>query len=68
MARPSDIRIQKRLLDAEEAGDYMSASAWTIRKMIRDGELPFVPRGRKKLVDVRDLDLFIDREKTTHVV
>lgn len=60
-------RLQKRLLNAEEAGTYLSMSAWTIRYLIRQRQLPFVPFGRSKRVDVRDLDKWIELNKETHL-
>jgi hypothetical protein len=33
--------------------------------LIWNGKLPYVQEGRKMYVDVRDLDLYIERAKTT---
>jgi excisionase family DNA binding protein len=65
MARPSDLKIPKRLFTTEEAGIYIAKSQWVVTKMIRDGELRYVPAGRSKLLDVKDLDAWIDRAKVS---
>ncbi len=53
----------KRLFSFKEAGVYLGRSAWTVGEMVRTGKLPFVPDGKRKLLDVKDLDKWIDREK-----
>jgi excisionase family DNA binding protein len=64
----ASLTLQKRLYTAEEAGAYLGGlSPWVVRKMVRDGVLPFVPAGKKKLLDVKDLDRWIDGAKERHV-
>lgn len=55
----------RRLLRIKPAADYVSLSVWTLRAMIQRGELPAVIRGEgcPWLVDVKDLDAWVDREK-----
>jgi excisionase family DNA binding protein len=59
--------LNRRLLRSAEAADYLSVSVWTLRRLIQSGELPVVQRGDagKFLVDIRDLDGFIERNKRT---
>jgi excisionase family DNA binding protein len=59
--------LNRRLLRSTEAADYLSVSVWTLRRLIQSGELPVVQRGEagKFLVDIRDLDGFIERNKRT---
>ena len=52
-----------RLLDLPAAAHYLSLSYWTIRDMVSRGEIPHVRAGRRVLVDVRDLDRWIDQNK-----
>lgn len=61
--------LNRRLLRSAEAADYLSVSVWTLRRLIQTGELPVVQRGEagKFLVDIRDLDGFIERNKRTVV-
>ncbi len=57
----------KRLFTTEEASLYLGLSRWVLTKMVRDGLLPYVPCGRKKLIDVKDIDKWIEAEKTRHI-
>jgi excisionase family DNA binding protein len=53
----------KRLISIKEAGDYLSRSAWTVAEMVRTGKLPYVRDGKRKLLDLRDLDAWVDSNK-----
>lgn len=53
----------KRLISIKEAGDYLSRSPWTVAEMVRSGRLPYVRDGKRKLLDLRDLDAWIDGNK-----
>jgi excisionase family DNA binding protein len=57
----------RRLLRLKEAGHYVSLSPWKLRKMVQDGQLPVVKYGDNApwLLDVRDLDAWVDRNKET---
>ena len=57
----------KRLYTTEEAAGYLGLSRWVFTKMIRDGLIPYVQAGKKKLVDIHDLDKWVDTEKTRHI-
>jgi excisionase family DNA binding protein len=60
-------RVDARLLRTREAGRYLSLGDKAIRQLILEGELPFVqlrPGNSPFLVDVRDLDRFIESRKT----
>jgi excisionase family DNA binding protein len=56
----------RRLLRAKAAGDYLGISAWSIRQLVVNGKLPYVQplEGGPFLIDIRDLDGLIEREKT----
>lgn len=70
MSKTARSVLNKRLLRSVEAADYLSVSVWTLRRLIQCGELPVVQRGEagKFLVDIRDLDGFIERNKRTVVL
>lgn len=53
----------RRLVSIEEASKYLAVSEWMVRRMIWSGAVPHVRRGRRILLDLRDLDNWIDREK-----
>jgi excisionase family DNA binding protein len=58
----------RRLLKAKEAISYLGVSRFTFAKLVHDGLLPVVQmfgNGSKWLIDVNDLDSFIERQKTT---
>ncbi len=55
----------KRLLRTREAAAYLSLSAWKLRGLVADGELPVVQADDSSpfLFDVRDLDSWAERHK-----
>ncbi len=57
---------QVRLLDLRRAARYLGLSYWTLRGMLHRGELPFIHAGRKILIDVRDLNEWIEARKESH--
>ena len=57
-----------RLLPLKKAAEYLGLTLWALRERIWAGDIPFVrfPNGRKMFIDIRDLDKFIERNKTTY--
>ena len=55
--------INKRLYSVKEAGKYLGRSAWAIRHLIWEGHLPQVRQGRRVMVDIVDMDKFIEKHK-----
>jgi len=55
--------VSKRLYSVKEAGRYLGRSPWTIRRLIRDGVLREVRQGRRVMLDIMDLDQFIEKFK-----
>ncbi len=58
--RPS---LPRRLCTIEAASDYLALSTWTIREIIGRGDLPHLRQGRRIMIDVQDLDAWIERKK-----
>ncbi len=58
----------KRLLRVRAAALYLSVSEWKIRQLVQAGELPLVQdsMGGPWLIDVKDLDAYIERNKHQH--
>jgi excisionase family DNA binding protein len=62
---------QRRLLRLSEAADYLHVSSGTLRSIVQRGELPVIRTGTNAdghvpwLLDVRDLDLWIEQQKAT---
>ncbi len=61
--------LYKRMYSIKEAAIYLGLSEYTVRTLIWSGELPFmkIDGGRKQLLDIRDLDAYIDRHKSCHL-
>lgn len=59
---------EKRLYSVKEAAGYLGLSPWTVRETIWRGELPSVRAGRRVLLDLRDLDAFVERNKRTEIL
>ena len=58
--------ISPRLLPLKRAAEYLGLSTWAMRERIWAGDIPVVKfsGGRKQFVDTKDLELFIERNKT----
>jgi excisionase family DNA binding protein len=56
----------RRLLRLKPAAEYVSLSTGTLRRMIQQGDLPAVITGEGApwLLDVRDLDAWIESKKS----
>lgn len=55
---------KQRMMRVREAAAYLGSSPWKIRQLIADRRIPFMQDGDGPfLLDVRDLDGFIERSK-----
>lgn len=57
--------ITKRLYSLQEAAVYLGRSTWSVREMIWAGKIPYIKDGKRIFVDIRDLDEWIEKNKTT---
>ncbi len=59
--------MQRRLIRTKEAATYLSMSDWKLRRLIQEGTFPVVQdhEGGPFLLDVRDLDDYVDNNKHT---
>jgi excisionase family DNA binding protein len=57
--------LKKRLFTLKEAGEYLGRSLWAVREMVWAGKLPCVKDGRRVLLDVHDLNAWIEKNKST---
>lgn len=55
--------IPKRLYSVDEAAVYLGRTVWAVREMLWAGKIPFVKDGRRTLLDIRDMDTWIDSSK-----
>lgn len=53
----------RRLLSIKELTDEYGATPWYWRTAIWSGELPVVVVKRKQLIDVQDVEAFIEKHK-----
>jgi len=61
---------KRRLLRTKQAAEYLSLSPWKLRQLISYGRLPVVQaeEGAPFLLDIRDLDGYIERNKRTSIL
>lgn len=55
--------IPKRLYSIEEAAKYLGRSLWAVREMLWAGKIPYVKDGKRILLDIRDMDSWIEKNK-----
>lgn len=62
---PSPSIAARRLLRLKAAAEYLSLSTWKLRRLIQEGRIPVVQDGDGSpfLVDLRDLDGYVERNK-----
>jgi hypothetical protein len=58
--------LSPRLLALKKAAEYLGLTVWAMRERIWAGDIPVVkfPGGRKQFIDIRDIDAFIEKNKT----
>lgn len=56
----------RRLLDMEQAAEYLSTSEDTTYRLVADGKLKPVRFDRRMRFDIRDLDKLIEESKRSH--
>ena len=61
--------IGPRLLSLKKAAEYLGLTVWGMRERIWAGQIPVVkfPGGRKQFIDTKDIEAFIEQNKTTIV-
>jgi len=55
--------LPPRLLSYEAASAYLSLSYWSVRTMVTGGQIPHIRSGKRILIDVQDLDIWIEQHK-----
>ena len=60
--------LGKRLYTVKEAADYLGRSVWGMRDLIWSQVIPVVKQqgARKIYIDIKDLDGFIEKNKTMY--
>ncbi len=54
----------KRLYSIKDAADYLGRTVWAVREMLWAGKLPYIRDGKRILLDIRDMDAWIEASKT----
>ena len=55
--------IIPRLLRIEDVAKYLSATTWFVEELIRNKKIRFMILGKRRVVDVNDLDSWIEEQK-----
>jgi excisionase family DNA binding protein len=62
--KPSTESIESRLLTIKQTAAYANATVWFIRNLIWSRSIPFAKFGNRLLIDRKDIDAYIDAEKS----
>jgi excisionase family DNA binding protein len=60
---PATPSITPRLLSVPLAAVYLSATNFFVEELCRSGEIPYLQNGKGRVIDIRDLDKWIDKQK-----
>jgi excisionase family DNA binding protein len=60
---PRLLPIAPRLLRIPEAAAYIGATDWFVSELIRKNNIRYLILGKVYVLDVKELDLWIEREK-----
>jgi excisionase family DNA binding protein len=52
-----------RLISAKAAAEYLSMSIDVVRDLIQTRQIPYIPNGRRYLLDRADLDRYVEKMK-----
>ena len=55
--------MQKRLLNVNEAAEYIGSTSGSIYQKVHNGKIPFIKIGRSVRFDIIELDEFIEQMK-----
>jgi excisionase family DNA binding protein len=62
-SKPVSAAPAPRLLRINEAAEYVSSTTWFMETLIREGKIPHLILGKRRVIDVRDLDVWIEEQK-----
>ncbi len=63
MTETKNTTLTKRLYSIKDASVYLGRTVGALREMLWAGKLPFVKDGRRILLDIRDMDQWIETSK-----
>ncbi len=56
-----------RLLRIQDAARYLSATTWFVETLLRENKIPSLIVGKRRVIDVIDLDAWIEAEKAKSI-
>lgn len=62
------VAVAPRLLRIQGAAAYLSATTWFVETLIREKQIPSLILGKRRVIDVRDLDIWIEQQKRNALV
>ncbi|HBB15744.1 MAG: hypothetical protein A3J94_14085 [Syntrophus sp. RIFOXYC2_FULL_54_9] len=65
ISNPSQ-KLNKRLYSIPEAGQYLGRTVWSVREMVYAGKIPYIRDGRRMLLDIHDMDAWIEENRTRY--
>jgi excisionase family DNA binding protein len=63
VGKAESLAIQPRLLTIAAAAFYLSSTCWFVEEATRSGKIPSMILGQRRVIDVRQLDEWIEHEK-----
>lgn len=57
--------MESKLLNTVEAAEYLRISRRTVYRLIGKGEIPYVLIGSQKMILVKDLEKYINKNRVT---
>jgi len=63
----NQLRPQKRLFSLQDTSIYLGRSINGVRQMLWDGKMPFIKDGKRIFIDLKDIEIWIEKNKTTNV-
>lgn len=58
--------IPKRLYNLQEGAVYLGRTVGAVREMLWAGKIPYVKDGKRILIDIQDMNEWIDRNKVRY--
>jgi len=59
--------IPKRLYSLQEGAVYLGRTVGAVREMLWAGKMPYIKDGKRILLDIQDMNEWIDRSKTRSI-
>jgi excisionase family DNA binding protein len=59
--------LSKRLYNIKEGAVYLGRTVWAVREMLWAGKMPYVKDGKRILLDIQDMNEWIDKSKTRSI-